>query len=87
MKEFNPSWFGCRARWVVCQCPLCGIRHRFWLDWRGIGVPRIYDRVCAKRILIIERQHNMDMMSGGQRLYFDIESIADDTLRGTMTDE
>ena len=35
---------------VTCICPFCGVTHVVRMFWTGNGVPRIYCKLCQKRV-------------------------------------
>jgi len=35
---------------VACICPFCKVSHEVRMFWTGNGVPRIYCKLCQKRV-------------------------------------
>lgn len=85
--RFNPSWWSSQARLHICICPLCRVRHRVWIDFRGRGRCRWYCNRCRRYVEILQSQYDVDIMNTiDYRVFVDVDTIASNEITGTIVE-
>ena len=70
------------------KCPRCERLREEYLHWIGNGcLPRIFCDSCRETIERWRDGYDLEIVMEQHGCHADVESIADDTIRGTMTDE